>query len=195
MRPRGNNRENLLTGGTDLIWAQGFHGTGVQEIAAAAGVPKGSFYNHFDSKDDFAVKALEKYAEDFSAHLQQVLLHGDGTPLDRLRRLFDTWIAEVEDGGALRGCLAGNLSQELSLSKPQIQAATNAAFEKLQSHYQTCLQDAQAQGQIAADLDTAALSGFIYFAWQGAILRAKASGSMQPFQQFQSVVFDRLLAG
>lgn len=192
--PRGMNKEQFLECGLDLLYRQGFNATGVQEIADASGVPKGSFYNYFDSKESFAVQALERYTEFTCAHLDRVLIQAKDSPLTRMRTLFRGWTDALfrENNGC--GCFAGNLSQELASQSPVVRLALDRAFAKMQAYYSTCLLQAQAAGEIDKNDDPKLLASFIYNAWQGALVRAKAQHNTKPLKQFQTIVFDRLLA-
>ncbi len=192
--PRGKNKGKLLAAGLDLIYQQGFHASGVQEIADASGVPKGSFYNYFKSKDDFAEQVLEHYTEKLSHYLDQTLIQASGSPLTRLRAMVQDWTEQslTEDKGY--GCLTGNLCQELAKQNPQVQQAVDRSFNQLQAYFVACLTDAQAAGELDPNADPALLAAFIYNAWQGALLRTKSQENNEALVQFQTVVFDRLLA-
>ena len=91
---RGKNREKILEAGFRLFYERGFEATGIQEITMASGVPKGSFYNYFSSKTDFASGVLQLYGERQSEHLRHNLIEGDGSPLGRLKSLFETWTVQ-----------------------------------------------------------------------------------------------------
>lgn len=190
---RGQNKEQLLESGLDILWRHGFNATGVQEIANASGVPKGSFYNYFDSKEAFAIAALERYAEVTCANLEAVLIKGKGSPLTRLRGLFQGWTKTFfqENNGC--GCFAGNMSQEFANHSPVIRKALDRAFARMQAYYTACLEEAQAAGEIGESDDPKLLAAFIYNAWQGALVRAKTQGDTTALKQFQKVVFGRLL--
>lgn len=190
---RGQNREQLLQAGLDLLYRQGFNASGVQEIADAGGVPKGSFYNYFKSKEDFAKQVLGLYTETLSAHLERTLFQGAGSPLSRFRGLFEGWVNGhfTENNGC--GCLAGNLSQELATQIPALRGTVDRAFDTLQSYYAACLRQARDAGEIDADADPEQLAAFVYNAWQGALVRAKAQGNTKALQHFLDVVFGKVL--
>lgn len=82
-------RQHLIATGLRVLHAQGFNGCGVQEITDAAQVPKGSFYNHFDSKEQFGAEVLGRYWEDRLSRAQRVLSDESRPPLERLRTYFD----------------------------------------------------------------------------------------------------------
>lgn len=192
--PRGRNKEKLLECGLDIMYRQGFNGTGVQQITDAAGVPKGSFYNYFDSKEAFAIQVLELYTARVSAHLETVLIKGKSSPLSRLRSLFREFRKGMfgENGG--RGCFAGNMSQEFATQNPRVRRALDRAFAKMESYFTACLEEARATGEIDESSDPKLLSAFIYNSNQGALVRAKALGNTKPLLQFEKIIFERLLA-
>lgn len=193
-RRRGKNKEGLCDAGLELVYRQGFAATGVQEITAAAGVPKGSFYNYFDSKEDFAVQLIGLYVERACAHLKAVLVDGPGTPLARLAALYDGWIDDFSSGADTKGCFVANLTQEMATRNPTLRAALASGYETLLHDYTQCLNEAQEAGEIAADEDPSALAPFIYNAWQGAVLQAKAEARADPLRAFRDRVFSKLLA-
>lgn len=189
---RGKNREKILEAGFDLFYERGFGAIGVQEIATASGVPKGSFYNYFPSKTAFAVDIIELYCERQSEYLQKNLIEGEGSQLARLKRMFETWEAQFFEEGA-HGCLAGNISQELANHKEIIRVALYDATTTLQAFYVAAIRTAQGEGEINQDLDAEDTGAFLYNAWQGAMLRAKAMRNTDPFRQFITLIFDKLL--
>lgn len=189
--PRGQNKGKLLEAGLNLLYTQGFNASGVQEIADASGVPKGSFYNYFKNKEDFGLQVLDYYTENLCRYLEQNLLKAQGSPLSRLQRMFDNWIHKLEN--RCSGCLAGNLSQELANQNPIFQKALEKSFNKLQYYYTACLEEAKQTGEIEQNANPELLAAFIYNAWQGALVRAKAQGNLAPLKDFKKVIFEILL--
>ena len=189
---RGQYKEQILEAGLTLLYQQGFNASGIQEITNASNVPKGSFYNYFKSKEDFAEQVIELYTEEMSTYLERLLLQANGSPLYRLRALFDMWIAQYKNGNSC-GCLSGNLSQELAIQSPKLQKALDRSFNQLQAYFITCLVEAKEAGEINKNLDSKLLGAFIYNSWQGAMVRIKAQGSSEALEQFQEVVFENLL--
>lgn len=185
-------RERLLDQGLALLLTQGFSATGVGEVTAAAGVPKGSFYNHFPSKEEFALAVLDRYQDtacrEMSAHLA-----GGGSPLGRLRR----WVRAGQEQMASQrfqvGCLAGRLAQELAGEQEAFRAPLEQAFRCMRSQLEGLLREAQAAGEIDVELDAEQLAEFVLNAWQGAAQRAKTARTAAPLENFERVVFDQIL--
>ncbi|HET6568188.1 MAG TPA: TetR family transcriptional regulator, partial [Rhodothermales bacterium] len=106
-------RQLLLETGLGMLLERGYNDLGIQDLLSATGIPRGSFYHHFKSKEDFALQVVDLYMVEVHAHLDAALLDRNNAPLDRVRAFFegvrDTYIAQ----GNL-GCLLGALGQELS---------------------------------------------------------------------------------
>src|SRR3984885_12928032 len=107
-----NVRDKLLDAGLRTLLAGGFNGVGVQEITDAAGVPKGSFYNHFESKEALGVEIVERYGA--NQKRREVLTDPVVPPLQRLRRHFDRISALYTDSHFTRNCILGGFSAELA---------------------------------------------------------------------------------
>src|SRR4029079_13041520 len=105
-------RSRLLEKGGDLVSTRGFNATGVQEITAAAGVPKGSFYNYFDSKEAFAVAVLTEYSEAVVAEYWAILNQHVTPAFARTARYFAGLADFHERRRYAVGCLIGNMALE-----------------------------------------------------------------------------------
>src|ERR1700744_3878627 len=102
-------RERLLEAGVRIFSKSGFNGCSVQDITESAGVPKGSFYNHFDSKEALGAAALEHYWADGACDRLLVLDRTDMGPRGRLRTYFEQISADVAEMGVTWGCPIGNI--------------------------------------------------------------------------------------
>ncbi len=91
------------------------------------------------------------------------------------------------------GCLAGNLSQELANNGGAVQATLAEVVDELQSFYVSSIRAIQKAGEISGDLDAESTGAFLFDGWQGAMIRAKATNSSKPFEQFIDLVFGRVL--
>src|ERR1700739_1741607 len=109
-----NVREQLLEAGLRVFHERGFNASGVQEITEAAGVPKGSFYNHFKSKEALGAAALDRYWQQGASAGLRVLEDTEVPPCERLHRHFAAMAENMAKRGYRGGCLIGNLGAELS---------------------------------------------------------------------------------
>lgn len=191
--PRPSNRASLLRTGGELLASGSFNATGVQQITDAAGVPKGSFYNYFSSKEAFGIAVVRHYVEASVELLEAILIDEGGTPLERLQQLFARWLEREREERFARGCLAARLCQELAETHPDLREAAEAYFRQVQRILAEVLFEAQQAGELSPELDPDELAGFLYNSWQGALLRMKAARSDRPLQQFRDTAFRLLL--
>ena len=187
-------RAHILACGGRIIHHKGFAATGLQEILAAAGVPKGSFYFYFKSKDEFGLALVDHFQSLFAAHLRPILNDESLPPLTRLARFF-LWFRDHFAGeGYIKGCPIGNLTQELGDTNPAFREKLNTALENLIAGVAKQLRQARERGELRRQLDPEATARFIVSAWQGALVRMKAAAGPEPLDNFQTMVFEVLLA-
>jgi TetR/AcrR family transcriptional repressor of nem operon len=155
-------------------------------------VPKGSFYHYFKSKEAFGQALIEAYGEYFARKLDRFLLNTDVPPLQRLRNFIDDASQGMARHAFRRGCLAGNLGQEMSLLPESFREQLSGVFEDWQQRTARCLRDAQQQNEIPADLDCEHLAAWFWIGWEGAVLRAKLEASTRPLEIFAEGFFLRL---
>jgi TetR/AcrR family transcriptional repressor of nem operon len=191
--PAHSKRAKLIEGGLDLIHREGFTRTGVAAIAASSGAPKGSFYNHFESKDAFGVAVLDKYFEEVHAELQEALDGAHGTLLDRIRGYFALQRAGGAAEGFARGCLIGNFSAEVSPASPVIRAHLRDLLDQWTAAIATVIEQAQDAGQARTSMAPATLAALLIDSWQGALLRAKVTHAADSIDAFIEVLLPTLL--
>jgi len=192
-KPKLHLREHLLCVGLDLLHANGYSASGIQQIVDAAGVPKGSFYNYFASKEGFCRDIIDLY---FGRHLPELraLLHNPQIPpLERLRGYFAERIASFQANGYVRGCLLGNLSLEMADQSELLRARLAAHFQTWNGLLAECIADAQKTGGIRCRLPAVLLAGFVLNSWEGALLRMRVEKSAAPLHAFMQVVFEEIL--
>jgi TetR/AcrR family transcriptional regulator, transcriptional repressor for nem operon len=191
---RPSNKEKLLADGLRLVHERGFGASSVRDITHAAGVPQGSFTNHFASKEAFGLEILERYREMTSAAVRATLRNDRLPPLRRLRAWIDGQLEYLRKDDMRRGCLYGNLSAEASEASDAIRFRVASVFAENQASVSYCLEAAIDEGELAPDTDIKELAGFIVSSLQGAILVAKSQRSPVPVERFERVLFQQLLA-
>jgi TetR/AcrR family transcriptional repressor of nem operon len=191
--PRPSNKEKLLIDGLRLVHERGFGGSSVRDITQAAGVPQGSFTNHFASKEAFGLEILERYREMTSAAVRATLRNDRLPPLRRLRAWIDGQLEYLRRDDMRRGCLYGNLSAETSEASDAIRFRVASVFAENQASVAYCLEAAIEAGELAPRTDVRELAGFIVSSLQGAILVAKSQRSPIPVERFERVLFQHLL--
>ena len=183
----------LLAAGHLLFKKQGYNATGVSELAAQAKVPKGSFYNHFESKEAFAVEIIQRYAQGMDATWDAAMATlpaaHQASPLAAIRHLFHTFIAHHEQA-ACPGCLVGNFSAELAESSPACREALDTAMRHWHQRLTALIEQAQQAGEVRRDVQAKALSAFFWNAWQGALLRMKVTHNAKPLKECLRLMLD-----
>jgi TetR/AcrR family transcriptional regulator, transcriptional repressor for nem operon len=185
----------LLDEGVTLLTDRGYHGAGLQELVQKVGVPKGSFYNYFDSKDAFGAEVVGHYLEPFIRQLDAHLQRPELSAKDALRAYFDELIAELERRDFHGGCLLGNLIGEIGEASGLCQDALRAAVHRYRDKLREGLARGQREEDFRADMDAAAMADFLLNAWQGALLRMKIERSVGPLLQCRDLLLDDLFKG
>jgi TetR/AcrR family transcriptional repressor of nem operon len=189
--PKPSVREKLVETALERFQDQGYNGCGVQDITDAAGVPKGSFYNHFKSKEALALEVLDRYGQ---GNRLDLLSDVEKSPIARLRTHFEFLADRFEGWNFARGCLLGNFGCETSDTNPTMRQAMAGAFESWTEAVAAVLRQAQAQGEIDGRHDPDRLARFLVYAWEGAIAGAKVAKSRGPIEDFFAMTFPTLLA-
>jgi TetR/AcrR family transcriptional regulator, transcriptional repressor for nem operon len=187
-------RNHLIEVGLELMRKQGYGATGLQEILHSAGIPKGSFYHHFGSKEQFTAAVIERYFGIAAEHCQKILSNTRQAPLKRLRRYFEDLARLAGPFSSTPGCLLGSLSLEVAPVSPLLQSHLSSSFRKWQGSIAAVLQEAIDKGDLASSIAPQALAGFLLNSWEGALLRSQADKSDDPLKDFLQYVFDDLLA-
>jgi TetR/AcrR family transcriptional regulator, transcriptional repressor for nem operon len=188
-----STRDHLIDVGLKLMHENGYNATGLTEILKAADVPKGSFYHHFGSKEDFAAAALASYTGREAEHSAAVLGGSKIQPLKRLKRYFTDLMKMYGQHGEIPGCMMGRFSLEIAAQNPQLRKQISTAFAHWQHTIAMVIQQAVAQKELPADTDPETLAGFLLNNWEGALLRSQAEKSDAPLESFMRYTFDRLL--
>jgi TetR/AcrR family transcriptional repressor of nem operon len=190
--PRPSLREQLLSAGLETLHQKGFNASSVQDITDAAGAPKGSFYNHFASKEALAVEAVRRYREKGRVRLA-ILRDARLAPVRRLRKYFENLNQAAVEAGFSPGCLLGNFGAELSAQSLLVREQVREGFAAWCNAIAGVIGEAQKKGAISRTLPPQALAEFIVHAWEGAMLRAKVEKDRAPLDLFLKVTFSRIL--
>jgi TetR/AcrR family transcriptional repressor of nem operon len=186
-----DTRDRLVGTASDQFFERGYNATGVGEIVGAIGVPKGSFYTYFASKDALACEVIDEYLAQGMARLSQLALAAR-SPVSCLRAHFSELRDAITASDFRRGCLIGNFSAEMSGQSDTMRTRLSAAFGVWQGGIADLLDRARANGEIASVLNPAELAAMLLNSFEGAILRARADRSRTPFDQFDRT-FEALL--
>lgn len=187
------NRQKLLDEGVRLLMERGYHGTGIQDILSQVGIPKGSFYNYFPSKEAFGAEVIGHYIEPFIQQLEEYLERPELDPLTALRSYFEALIRELTSNEFKGGCLLGNLMGEIGDTSETCRKALQQALIRYRDMISEALQQAQKLGLVRKDLGAVGMADFLVDYWQGALLRMKIERSEAPLDAFMKRIFEQTL--
>ena len=188
-----DTKQRLLEMGLELLLKQGYNRTGIQEVLGAVGVPKGSFYHYFKSKEDFGVQVIEHYASKSLLEME-ACLGQPAAPLERLKNFFTMGREQLKADNFSGGCLIGKLTQEMGDLNRAFERCLEKKYRAIRERLAVCLAEAQNEGQIGQMASAEDLADFLLNSWQGAIMRTKVAKSEAPLKQFDHMVFEELLA-
>ncbi len=167
-----NTKQRLLEDGLALLLEQGYNHLGIHTLLGKTGVPKGSFYHHFKSKEDFAFQVIDHYMAGVHAGLDACLGDETSAPLARVRRFLELSRDSYREEGYL-GCLLGGLGQELSGISDRFRRRIEECFSQIAERFAACFEAAKARGDLPADADARELADLLVDCWEGAALRSR----------------------
>ena len=179
-RTNADTRALLINTGLAVLTEKGFSATGIDLILKSAQVPKGSFYHYFKSKNDFGLALIDAYDSYFQAKLKRHLTNSAISPLERVVLFANDAKQGMAKYAFKRGCLIGNLNQDLSHLDDAMIASIKQAYAHWQQLVEQCLIEAKEQKQIAKSTDCKMLAEFFWIGWEGAVMRSKLDKSSEP---------------
>ncbi len=184
-----STRDKLIAMSIEAMSVKGFNNTGIAEILARVKVPKGSFYHYFKSKDELGLAIIESYGQQLRAGLGDHLATAEGSALTRLRSYFDYILTYFEGNVSSCNCLLGNLGQELSTQNAHMRDAIFANYRVIENMIADCLTQAQAEGELAPELDTRVLAKMFFASWEGCLVRSRLEQTEQPLRDLLDMYF------
>jgi TetR/AcrR family transcriptional regulator, transcriptional repressor for nem operon len=179
----------LLEKGMGILWCKGYNGTSVNDIVKAAGIPKGSFYFYFDSKEDFAVKAIEMYFSQHFTPAREVLLNTNVSPKQRLLDFYGYRTKMLtEELNCKMGCLASNLGSEMAEHSERIRKIIIEKEKMVHAQITSVIQEAQDCGEIDSSSAPADIVAFFEDAGKGAMISMKEMQSSYPIDNFMNMI-------
>ena len=188
-----DTKANILEIGAQIVHQKGFNATGIQEVLNAAGVPKGSFYFYFKSKEEFGLQLIDYFSNFLLSKMKELLNAENVAPLDKLWNYFEWFRSYFEQNNFTGGCPIGNLAQEMGDLNDSFREKLKSVLDKMKTNIVQCLEEARQQGELPPALDIFNLSDFIVSSWQGALLQMKVMKTTAPVRNFERILFDSLL--
>ncbi|HDR9584076.1 TetR/AcrR family transcriptional regulator [Burkholderia stabilis] len=176
-------RQHILNIAKPIMLHKGFSAVGLNEILAAAGIPKGSFYHYFGSKEAFGEALLESYFEGYLAHLDNLLKHQAGTGAERLMTYWRNWLrtqcADDPEGKCLAVKLGAEVSDLSEAMRTVLRRGTSQIIERLAGGIDAALAD----GSLSAVDDPQHTAAILYELWLGATLLEKIHRNRKPLER------------
>lgn len=197
-RPITSARRKLLDAALAVIRRKGYAATAVDELCAAAGVAKGSFFHHFKDKEALAVAAADHWSETTGALFAAAPYHDLDDPLDRFLGYIDFRRALLSGAPSEFSCLAGTLLQETYATHPAVRAACKFAIFDHAARLEADISAAIARHGVADGVTAASLALHTQAVLQGAFVLAKATGeaavaqsSVDHLRRYVGMLFSR----
>lgn len=171
-----------------MLLKHGYHDLGMTALLEAARIPKGSFYHHFGSKEEFALEAIDLYMEEVHGALDHCLGDTKSPPLERVRHFFESVERKYRGEGYL-GCLLGGLGQELSGVSEAFRKKVELCFSQIGERIGECLELAVARGDLPKRTDARRLARLLVNCWEGAALRSRMTRDPAPLREMLDFYF------
>ena len=166
----------LLDKGIEVLWSKGYNGTSVNDIVKAADVPKGSFYFYFDSKEDFAAQAIDRYFRIITAQGFEILEDpNESSALKRLTDFFTLKCKIIKEQHSCTGCMACNVTAEMAEHSELIRVTVVKNETEFKNRLIAVFEEAQQLGEIDSKLNANDTISFIDDSWKGAMLSSKST--------------------
>ena len=189
-----SNRDRILADGLQVVLGRGYVGASVRDIVEAAGVPQGSFTNHFASKEAFSLEILDRYFAHSRVVMGDTLRNEALLPLKRIRAYIDASIAAIKNHGTKNGCLVGNFAAEASDHSEIIRKRVADIYAEVREAMSDCLKAAVKEGELSKSFKTAEVATFIVTGLQGAWLVSKVERDLAFAENFKKTLFSTVLA-
>lgn len=188
-----DTKQRILEIGAQVMHEKGFGATGIQEVLDAAGVPKGSFYFYFKSKEDFGLKVLDCFFAHFKANLQPYIQDESKLHIERIRDFLSGFLDFFVKGDYKGGCPIGNFSLELADINDRFREHLKSIIDESSALIAVQIKLAQDNKEIANMDDPKSLADFIFFSWEGMIMQMKLEKNAEALEKFNHFIFKQLL--
>ena len=180
-----NKRDHLIKTGQELIWSKGYDLCSIKDITNAAGLPKGSFYHYFESKEKFALEAMQEFIE-----ANPETTSGKKHNLKTLETLIDLRIKSIIKIQFARECYMSVMCHAYTEQEDDFRQSVIESIDKSNEAMSALLRELMAEGHIRDDLKVDELEEYIDFAWRGARLKARILKSDKPLKVFKKYLLD-----
>ena len=184
----------LLDKGIALLWSKGYNATSVNDIVKEAGIPKGSFYFYFKSKEDFAVQAIEKYFNMQVKPALEILHNTSVSPKQRILNFYEFRVEMLKNELECKmGCMGCNIANEMAEHNDAIRKVIASKTKMVRSYITEVVEEAQDYGEINKSVNAADIVEFMEDAGKGAMITMKEMQSAYPMDNVLNMIRTFLL--
>jgi len=184
-----HSKEDIIRKGTELFRKQGYHNTGISDILKACDIPKGSFYNYFNSKEDFGIMVLDHYGDVQLEFMKQKLKDRDLSPVERLKSYYKTLIEINVKEDFKRGCLVNNISNEMGGFNEDLAEAADRNFMKWIDIIARVVAKGQAVNEIRNDMGALEIAEYLHGTFYGMLSRMKVTRNADNLNDWHAMTF------
>ncbi len=196
-RPRRSEqtREALIEAGIEHLSVHGYHGTGIKQILDEVGVPKGSFYNFFASKEAFVAELIGHYSQDLLAQLAEFMngVGKDLSPVEQLRAIYRYSLERYAINDFKKSCLVGTMASEISSESEMCRVELERSMKQWLGFFSGVFEQGQQQGLIRDDMSPSDMAAVYWAAWEGSLIKMKMSADTQPVKRIMELMIETLL--
>ncbi|WP_045320260.1 TetR/AcrR family transcriptional regulator [Limimaricola cinnabarinus] len=176
-----DTRQHILATGRALVARHGYTGVGLSELLREAGVPKGSFYHFFRSKEAFGCALLDSFVEGYAEDLTATLGAPDKPARARLLAYFEGWRMRQSGDAYEAHCLVVKLSAEVAELSPGMREVLNHGVSAIVARLAAVVREGATDGSLPAHPDPQMLATTLYQIWLGASLMGALSRDTLPY--------------
>lgn len=188
-------REALIEAGIAQLSEHGYHGTGIKQILDEVSVPKGSFYNFFDSKEAFVAEVIGHYSGNLLSQLND-FIEGEGkslSPVEQLRSIYRYSLKQYASHEFKKSCLVGSIATEISAESEMCRIELERAMKKWLKFFCVIFTEAQTQQLVRDDISPADMAAVYWAAWEGSLIKMKMSADTKPVKKIMELMIETLL--
>jgi len=181
-----DTRRSILDAAQRIMAHKGYSAVGLNEVLTEAGVPKGSFYHFFDSKDAFGEAMLRSYFTDYVADMERILARPGGSAGEGLMAYWQDWRQTQSLDECQGKCLAVKLGAEVADLSESMRLALKEGTDAIVSRIERAIAPGLEDGSFSIDGDPRTLAQVLYDLWLGASVMAKIHRSVAPLDTAMS---------
>ncbi len=179
--PTNDVRQHILNTAQQIMGCRGFSAVGLNEILRTAGVPKGSFYHYFASKEAFGVVMLEAYFSGYMAHLETMLGHKNTPTVQRLMAYWTHWLETQMDDTPTSKCLVVKLGAEVCDLSESMRTELLGGTDRIIKRLAACIEEGIVDASLNPETNASETAQVLYQMWLGASVLAKITHNRDPF--------------